>query len=143
MRLNVSTKIAYNELVIIAVIYSTLIHYILICMDFTPIHMFHYIVVIMMILTPLGIASAYYFIDRWEDRPIEMLAFYLERRLEPPDDVMAAARVRTLNLPLVHAITVLIRYEFVTLLGCLYMGSIGGLPIKEKSASALLQASVW
>lgn len=131
MSLNVSTKIAYSELVIIAVIYSTLIPYILVCMDFTPIQMFHYIVVTMMILTPLGIASSYYFIDRWEGRPIEMLTFYLERRLEPPDDVMAAARVRTLNLPLVHSITVLIRYEFVTLLGSIYMGTIGGLPIKE------------
>jgi hypothetical protein len=56
MRLNVSTKIAYSELVIIAVIYSTLIPYILICMDFSPIQMFHYIVVTMMILTPLGIS---------------------------------------------------------------------------------------
>jgi len=43
-----------------------------------------------------------------------MLAFYLKRRLDPPDDVMAEARTRALNLPIVHAVTVLIRYELVT-----------------------------
>jgi signal transduction histidine kinase len=131
MKLNVSTKIVYSELVIIAVIYTAFIPYILISMDFKPMHLFHYIYVTMLIVSPLGIASAFYFIDRWECRPIEMHTFYLERRLDPPDDVMAAARVRTLNLPLVHATTVLIRYEIVTLLDCLYMGTIGGLPLKE------------
>lgn len=131
MKLNVSTKIVYSELVIIAVIYTTVIPYILISMDFKPMHLFHYINVTMLILSPIGIGSAFYFMDRWECRPIEMLTFYLERRLDPPEDVMAAARVRTLNLPLVHAITVLIRYELVTLLDCLYMGTIGGLPLKE------------
>jgi signal transduction histidine kinase len=131
MKLNVSTKIVYSELVIIAVIYTAFIPYILISMDFKPMHLFHYIYVTMLIVSPLGIASAFYFIDRWECRPIEMHTFYLERRLDPPDDIMAAARVRTLNLPLVHATTVLIRYEIVTLLDCLYMGTIGGLPLKE------------
>ncbi len=131
MKLNVSAKIVYSELVIIAVIYMTCIPYILVSMDFKPMQLFHYINVTMIILSPLGIASAFYFIDRWECRPIEMLTFYLERRLDPPDDIMAAARVRTLNLPLVHAITVLIRYEIVTLLDCLYMGTIGNLPLQE------------
>lgn len=131
MKLNVSTKIVYSELVIIAVIYTTVIPYILISMDFKPIHLFHYINVTMVILSPIGILSAFYFIDRWECRPIEMLTFYLERRLDPPDDIMAEARIRTLNLPLVHAITVLIRYELVTVLDCLYMGTIGELPLKE------------
>ena len=131
MKLNVSAKIVYSELVIIAVIYMTCIPYILVSMDFKPMQLFHYINVTMIILSPLGIASAFYFIDRWECRPIEMLTFYLERRLDPPDDIMAAARVRTLNLPLVHATTVLIRYEIVTLFDCLYMGIIGDLPLKE------------
>jgi hypothetical protein len=131
MKLNVSAKIVYSELVIIAVIYMTCIPYILVSMDFKPMQLFHYINVTMIILSPLGIASAFYFIDRWECRPIEMLTFYLERRLDPPDDIMAAARVRTLNLPLVHAITVLIRYEIVTLFDCLYMGTIGNLPLQE------------
>ncbi len=131
MRLNVSTKIVYSELVIIAVIYMTLVPYVLSIMDFKPLQLVHYINVTMIILSPLGIASAFYFIDRWECRPIEMLSFYLERRLDPPDDVMAAARIRTLNLPLVHAATVLVRYQLVTLLDCLYMGTIGGLPLKE------------
>jgi signal transduction histidine kinase len=131
MKLNVSTKIIYSELVIIAVIYTTAIPYILISMDFKPMHLFHYINVTMVILSPIGIFSAFYFMDRWELRPIEMLSFYLERRLDPPADIMAAARVRALNLPLVHAITVLIRYEIVTLLDCLYMGTVGDLPLKE------------
>ncbi len=131
MKLNVSTKIVYSELVIIAVIFLTCIPYILVSMDFKPIQLFHYLNVTMIILTPLGIASAFYYIDRWECRPIEMLTFYLERRLDPPEDIMAAARVRTLNLPLVHAITVLIRYELVVVLDCLYMGTVGGLPLKE------------
>jgi signal transduction histidine kinase len=131
MKLNVSAKIVYSELVIIAVIFLTCIPYILVSMDFKPMQLFHYAFVTMIILTPLGIASAFYFIDRWECRPIEMLSFYLERRLDPPDDIMAAARVRTLNLPLVHAITVLIRYEFVTLCDCLYMGTIADLPFRE------------
>jgi len=131
MKLNVSAKIVYSELVIIAVIYMTCIPYILLSMDFKPMQLFHYINVTMIILSPLGIASAFYFIDRWECRPIEMLTFYLERRLDPPDDIMAAARVRTLNLPLVHAITVLVRYELVVLFDCLYMGILGDLPLKE------------
>lgn len=131
MELNVSKKIIYSELVIIAVIYTTLIPYILVSMDFSPARLFHYINVTMVILSPIGIFSAYYFMDRWECRPIEMLSFYLERRLEPPADVMAAARIRALNLPLVHAISVLVRYELVVLFDCLYMGTIGGLPLRE------------
>ena len=73
MRLNVSTKIVYSELVIIAVIYMTLVPYVLAIMDFKPLQLVHYINVTMIIVSPLGIASAFYFIDRWECRPIEML----------------------------------------------------------------------
>jgi signal transduction histidine kinase len=145
-QLNVTTKIVYSELVIIAVIYTTFIPYILVSMDFKPIQLFHYMNVTMVILTPLGIASTFYFIDRWECRPIEMLTFYFERRLDPPDDVMAAARLRTLNLPLVHAISVLIRYEIVTLLVCIYMGTLGGLPLKDNirlGISAAIILSVY
>lgn len=131
MELNVSKKIIYSELVIIAVIFSTLIPYILVSMQFSTAHLFHYIFITMVILAPIGIFSAYYFMERWETRPIEMLAFYLKRRLDPPDDVMNEARTRALNLPLVHAATVLVRYELVTLLDCLYMGTVGDLPLKE------------
>jgi signal transduction histidine kinase len=131
MELNVSKKIIYSELVIIAVIFSTLIPYILVSMQFSTAHLFHYIFITIVILAPIGIFSAYYFMERWETRPIEMLAFYLKHRLDPPDDVMAEARTRALNLPLVHAATVLVRYELVTLFDCLYMGTVGGLPLKE------------
>ncbi len=131
MELNVSKKIIYSELVIIAVIFSTLIPYILVSMQFSTAHLFHYIFITIVILAPIGIFSAYYFMERWETRPIEMLAFYLKRRLDPPDDVMAEARTRALNLPIVHAATVLVRYELITLLDCLYMGTVGGLPLKE------------
>ncbi len=141
-QLNVSKKIVYSELVIIAVIYTTFIPYILVSMDFKPIHLFHYMSVTMVILTPLGIAWAFYFMDRWECRPIDMLAFYFERRLDPPDDVMAAARVRALNLPLLHAISVLIRYEIVALLGCLYMGTLGGLPFRENIRLGIYAAAI-
>ncbi len=131
MELNVSKKIIYSELVIIAVIFSTLIPYILVSMQFSTAHLFHYLFITIVILAPIGIFSAYYFMERWECRPIEMLSFYLKRRLDPPDDVMAEARTRALNLPIVHAATVLIRYELVTLFDCLYMGTIGGLPLKD------------
>jgi signal transduction histidine kinase len=131
MELNVSKKIIYSELVIIAVIFSTLIPYILVSMQFSTAHLFHYLFITIVILAPIGIFSAYYFMERWESRPIEMLAFYLKRRLDPPDDVMAEARTRALNLPIVHAATVLIRYELVTIFDCLYMGTIGGLPLNE------------
>ncbi|NTW64979.1 MAG: HAMP domain-containing protein [Nitrospirae bacterium] len=131
MELNVSKKIIYSELVIIAVIFSTLIPYILVSMQFSTTHLFHYLFITIVILAPIGIFSAYYFMERWECRPIEMLSFYLKRGLNPPDDVMSEARTRALNLPIVHAATVLIRYELVTLLDCLYMGTIGGLPLKE------------
>jgi signal transduction histidine kinase len=141
-KLNVSTKIVYSELVIIAVIYATFIPYILVSMDFSPIQLFHYMNVTMIILTPLGIASAFYFIDRWECRPIEMLTFYMERRLEPPHDVIAAARVRALNLPLVHAVSVLVRYEIVTVLDCIYMGTIGGLPLRENIRLGIYAAAL-
>lgn len=131
MQLNVSKKIAYSELVIVAVIFTTLIPYIIFSMDFSPRHLFHYLFVTMVILAPLGFLSLFYFIDRWECRPIEMLSYYLEHRLEPPDDVIAAARVRALNLPLVHSVTILVRYEIITLLDCLYMGTVGDLPLRE------------
>jgi len=131
MELNVSKKIIYSELVIIALIYATLIPYILVSMQFSPLHLAHYLFITIVVLSNLGILSAYYFMARWECRPIEMLSFYLERRLEPPVDILAAARIRALNLPLVHAVSVLIRYELVTLLDCLYMGTFGDLPLKE------------
>ncbi len=131
MDLNVSKKIAYSELVIVSLIFTTLIPYIIYSMNFSPAHLFHYLFVTMAILAPLGLISLFYFIDRWECRPIEMLSFYLERRLDPPDDVVAAARIRALNLPLVHSATILIRYEIITLLDCLYMGTIGHLPLRE------------
>lgn len=129
--LNVSKKIAYSELVITAVILTTLMPYIIYNMDFPPLILFHYVNVTMWILAPLGFASLFYFIDRWECRPIEMLSFYLERRLTPPDDIMAAARVRTLNLPLVHSVTILVRYEIIVLFDCLYMGLVAKLPLNE------------
>ncbi len=131
MKLNVSKKIAYSELVIAAILLTTLVPYILVSMYYKPLQLFHYVNISLFILTPLGIASLFYFIDRWECRPMEMLSFYLERRLEPPDDVMAAAKVRALNLPLVHSITILIRYELIVFLDCLYMGTVGGLPLRE------------
>ena len=122
-------------MVIAALIFTTLVPYVLVIMDFSPLHLFHYIIVTLFILTPLGFGTLFYFTDKWECRPIEMLSFYLERRLTPPDDIMAAARVRTLNLPLVHSTTVLVRYEMICLLDCLYMGTIGGLPLAGKSAA--------
>ena len=131
MKLDVSKKIAYSELLVVAVIFSTIIPYIVVNMDFTPLHMFHYVNVTMLILAPIGFGSLFYFIDRWECRPIEMLSFYLERRLEPPDDVVAEARIRTLNLPLVHSASILIRYELITLFDCLYMGIVADLPLRE------------
>lgn len=131
MQLNVSKKIAYSELVIVAVIFATLIPYIIYSMNFAPQHLFHYLFVTMVILAPLGFLSLFYFIDRWECRPIEMLSFYLERRIDPPDDVIETARIRALNLPLVHSASILIRYEIITLLDCLYMGLVGDLPFRD------------
>ncbi len=131
MKLNVSQKIVNSEIVIAALICTTLVHYILVSMDFTPIQLFHYVIITLFILTPLGFGSLFYFTDKWECRPIEMLSFYLERRIAPPDDIIAAARVRALNLPLVHSLSVLVRYEIICILDCLYMGTIGGLPLRE------------
>ncbi len=131
MRLNISQKIIYSEVVIAALILATLVPAILANMDFTPLQRFHFINITMFILTPLGYGTLYYFTDKWECRPIEMLSFYVERRLPPPGDIMAAARIRALNLPLVHAGCVLIRYELICLLNCVYMGTIGGLSSAE------------
>ncbi len=131
MQLNVSKKIAYSELVIVALIFTTLIPYIIYSMNFSARHLAHYVFVTMVILAPLGLLSLFYFIDRWECRPIEMLSFYLERRLDPPHEIVAEARVRALNLPLMHAASILIRYEIITLLDCIYMGTVGGLPLRE------------
>jgi signal transduction histidine kinase len=127
MRLNASQRIIYSEAVTAALIYTTLVPYILMTMNFTPLQLFHYVNVTLFILTPLGFITMVYFSGRWECRPIEMLSFYLERRLTPPDDVMAAAKIRTLNLPLIHSASILIRYEIICLLGCLYMGTLGDL----------------
>lgn len=131
MKLYVSKKIAYSELLIVAVVFTTLIPYIIYNMGYSPAQLFHYVNITMLILAPIGFLSLFYFIDRWECRPIEMLSFYLERRLEPPDDIMAAARVRALNLPLVHSASILIRYELIVLVDCIYMGTIGGLSLKD------------
>jgi signal transduction histidine kinase len=140
MELNVSKKIIYSEIVIIALIFSTLIPYILVSMEFSAIHLAHYLFITIVVLSPLGIASAYYYMARWECRPIEMLSFYLERRLTPPDDILSAARIRALNLPLVHAVSVLVRYELVTLFDCLYMGTVGDFPLKENIQLGLYAA---
>ncbi len=131
MQLNVSKKIAYSELVITALIFIIYIPYLIYSMNFSPELLFHYVFVTMAILAPLGFLSLFYFIDRWECRPIDMLSFYMDRRMQPPDDVVAAARIRTLNLPLVHSASILIRYEIIVLLDCIYMGTIGGLPLRE------------
>ena len=131
MQLNVAKKIAYSELVVVALIFTTLIPYIVFSMNFSARHLAHYIFVTMVILAPLGLLSLFYFIGRWECRPIEMFSFYLERGFDPPADVVASARVRALNLPLVHSASILIRYEIITLLDCLYMGTIGGLPLRD------------
>jgi len=141
MQLNVSKKIAYSELVIVALIFIIYIPYLLYSMDFSPYYLAHYVFVTMVILAPLGFLSLFYFIDRWECRPIEMLSFYLERRLDPPDDVVVAARVRTLNLPMVHAASILIRYEIIVLLDCLYMGIVGGLPLRENIVLGIYAAA--
>ena len=55
MELNVSKKIIYSELVIIAVIFSTLIPYILVSMQFSTAHLFHYLFITIVILAPIGI----------------------------------------------------------------------------------------
>ena len=131
MKLNVSKKIAYSELLIAAMIFTTLIPYIIFNMNYSAVHLFHYVNITMLILAPLGFLSLFYLIDRWECRPIEMLSFYLERGLEPPEDIIAAATIRTLNLPLVHSASILIRYEIIVLLDCLYMGFVADLPLRE------------
>jgi signal transduction histidine kinase len=131
MKLHVSQKIIYSEMVIAALIVTTLIPYILVSMDFTPLQLFHYINITLFILIPLGFGSLFYFTEKWECRPFEMLSFYMERRMVPPDDIVAAARVRALNLPFLHSISVLVRYEIICLLDCLYMGTIGSLPLRE------------
>ncbi len=131
MRLNVSQRVVYSEAVIAALAYTTLVPYILMIMDFSPLQLSHYINITLLILTPLGFISLFYFSGRWECRPVEMLSFYLERRMRPPDDIVAAAKIRTLNLPLIHAASILIRYETICLLGCLYMGTLGGLSLGQ------------
>ncbi len=140
MKLNVAQKIAYGDVMITAIIFTTLIPYVIYSMSFSPVQLSHYLNVTMLILAPLGFASLFYFIDRWECRPIEMLSFYLERRLEPPADVMAAAKIRALNLPLVHSFSILVRYEIITLLDCIYMGTLGGLPLRENIRLGLYAA---
>lgn len=129
--LNVSKKIVYSELVITAILFSTLIPYIIYIMDFHSVVLFHYVNVTLLILAPVGFGLLYYFIVRWECRPIDTLSFYLERNISPPDDIMAAARIRMLNLPFIHSITLLIRYEIMILLTCLYMGLVGELPATD------------
>ncbi|MGE5174150.1 MAG: ATP-binding protein [Betaproteobacteria bacterium] len=131
MKLNVSQKIIYSEVVIGVLVLTTLVPYIPMIMNFTPLQLFHYVTITLVILIPLAFGSLFYFVDRWECRPIEMLSFYLERRLSPPVDIMAEAKTRTLNLPMIHAVSVLIRYEIICLLNCLYMGTVGGLSAVE------------
>ncbi len=131
MKLNAAQRIFYSEAVIAGLAYTTLVPYILMIMDFTPLQLSHYVNITLLILTPLGFISLFYFSGRWECRPIEMLSFYLERRLPPPDDIVASAKIRTLNLPLIHSVSILVRYEIICLLGCLYMGTMGGLSLGE------------
>ena len=114
-----------------AVVFTTLIPYIIYNMGYSPAQLFHYVNITMLIPAPIGFLSLFYFIDRWECRPIEMLSFYLERRLEPPTTSWPPQRVRALNLPLVHSTSILIRYELIVLVDCLYMGTIGGLSLKD------------
>ena len=79
MKLNVSPKIIYSEVIIAAIIFATLVPYLLASMEFTPLQLFHFVNITLFILTPIGIGSLFYFTDRWECRPVGMLSFYRER----------------------------------------------------------------
>ncbi len=131
MKLNVSDKIVFSEVVIAGLVLILFVPYIVASMDFKQLQLFHYINITVFILAPLGFVSLFYFTDRWECRPIEMLSFYLKRRLPPPPDIMAAARIRALNLPLVHSVSMLIRYEIICIIGCLYMYVVARLSLSN------------
>jgi signal transduction histidine kinase len=131
MRLNVSEKIVYSEAVIAVLILLTLVPYVLASMDFTPLQLFHYINITVFILVPMGFGFLMYSAGRWMCRPIEMLSFYRERGLAPPEDIKAAAKLRALNLPFLHSLSILVRYEVIGLVTCLYMDIVGGLQHRE------------
>ena len=131
MRMNASRIIIASELLTISILFSTLMPLVIHAMKFSPLQLFHYLNINMFILLPLALGLLFVFIDRVECRPLEMLFFYLERRLKPPDDVTAAARARALNLPFVHAVSILLRYELAVIIGCIYMRIVGGLSHTE------------
>jgi signal transduction histidine kinase len=125
MDLRVSQKIIYSELIIGAVVLATLIPYELLTMDFTRVQTARYLVMTLFVLAPLGMWSLFYFMDRWECRPIVMLSFFHERGMTPPDGLVAAACVRALNLPLIHAVSIFVRYELICVLDCGALYALG------------------
>jgi signal transduction histidine kinase len=131
MELHVTRKILSSELLLFGLIHLTLTPFILLSMQFPPAVILQYLAVTSVVLYPLMIAISSFFITPWECRPITMLDEYLERRASPPDDVVQEARIRILNLPVIHTASFFIRYELAMVLACLYLGVTGVLSLPD------------
>ena len=137
MELRVTRKILSGELLLFGVINITLTPYILLSMQFPPQIILQYLIVTSALLYPLMIAISSYIITPWECRPITTLDTYLARQAPPPDDIVQEARIRVLNLPVIHSVSFFIRYELATLLTCLYLGVNGFLPLHDNILLAI------
>jgi len=131
MELRISRKILSGELILFVVINVTLTPYILLSMQFIPPIILQYLIVTSAVLYPLVILLGSHIITPWECRPITTLNTYLARKATPPDVIVQEARIRVLNLPIIHTFSFFIRYELATLLACLYLGVTGVLPFQE------------
>jgi hypothetical protein len=137
MKLHLTGKILSGEVLLFGVIHLTLTPFILLIMQFPPEVMLQYLAVTPVVLYPLTIAISSFFITPWVCRPITMLDGYLEHQASPPDDRVQEARIRVLNLPVIHTVSHFIRYECATLPACPYLGVTGVLSLPDNILPAI------
>ena len=137
MELRVTNKILSGELLLFGVLHLTLTPYILVSMQFPQPVIVRYLLVTSAVLYPLMITVSSFIITPWECRPITTLFTYLERQTPPPDGIVEEARIRVLNVPVIHTVSFFIRYELATLLASLYFGVTGVMPLHDNILLAI------
>jgi signal transduction histidine kinase len=141
LNLNARRQIVWAEVITVAVLHATLTPFLLVSMTFSQQLLVHYLAITTLVLYPLSLLTARYWVLPRECRPIESLALLLALRQPLPDEIVREARVRVMNLPVMHAAIFFIRYEAAALISCWYMHRAGGLP-SEDTISFAIHATV-
>ena len=141
LNLNARRQVVWAEIITVAVIHATLTPFLLVSIRLPQHLLLHYLAITSLVLYPLSVLTARYWIVGRECRPIESLALILALRQPLPEEIVREARVRVVNLPVMHAALFFIRYEAVALISCWYMLRVGGLS-PEDTVSLAIHATI-